>query len=88
MGVEVSVEALARFFGEVLPHLNERQTSAVVGAAAGLVGNKSMVAEASGVSRNTVIKGLYAADAGWRPRILRVGTVAHVIPQPRSSRRR
>ncbi len=31
---------------------------------------------------------LYAAEAGWRPRILRVGTVVHVMPQPRSRRRR
>jgi Transposase, Mutator family len=36
----------------------------------------------------TVAFRLYAALAGWRPRILRVGTVAHVMPQPRSSRRR
>ena len=32
--------------------------------------------------------GLYAANAGWRPRILRIGTVVHVMPQPRRSRRR
>jgi hypothetical protein len=32
--------------------------------------------------------GLYAAIAGWRPLILRVGTVVHVMPQPRRSRRR
>ena len=31
---------------------------------------------------------LYAAKVGWRPRILRVGTVVHVMPQPRSRRRR
>jgi hypothetical protein len=35
-----------------------------------------------------VVMWLYAAIAGWRPRILRVGTVAHVMPQPRRSRRR
>lgn len=28
---------------------------------------------------------LYAANAGWRPLILRVGTVVHSTPQPRSS---
>ncbi len=39
----------------------------MVGAAAGLVGNKSMVAEASGVSRNTVIKGEAEIAAGMKP---------------------
>ena len=31
---------------------------------------------------------LYAAKAGWRSRILRVGTVVHVMPHPSRSRRR
>jgi hypothetical protein len=30
---------------------------------------------------------LYAAIVGWRPLILRVGTVVDVMPQPRSRRR-
>ncbi|MGH9245563.1 MAG: ISAzo13 family transposase [Acidimicrobiales bacterium] len=39
-----------------MPHLGERQRRVVAGAAAQLVGNKSAVAAASGMSRNTVIK--------------------------------
>ncbi len=39
-----------------LPHLNERQRRAVAGAASEMLDNKSGVAEAAGMSRNTVIK--------------------------------
>jgi transposase len=62
--VEVSADGLERFFGEVLPHLNERQRRVVAGAAAQLLGNKSAVAEASGMSRNTVIKAEAEVSAG------------------------
>jgi hypothetical protein len=65
--VEVSAEGLARFFGSVLPHLNERQRRVVAGAAAQLVGNKSAVADASGMSRNTVIKAEAEVAAGIEP---------------------
>ncbi len=40
----------------VLPHLNERQRRVLAGAVAQLLGNKTVVAEAAGMSRNTVIK--------------------------------
>jgi hypothetical protein len=65
--VEVSAEGLARFFDVVLPHLNERQRRVVVGATAVMAGNKSAVAEASGMSRNTVIKAEAEVVAGVEP---------------------
>ncbi|MHB8329131.1 MAG: ISAzo13 family transposase [Acidimicrobiales bacterium] len=56
--MEADGQELARFFSTVLPHLNEVQRRVVAGAmAVGLGrGGKSAVAEASGMSRNTVIK--------------------------------
>jgi hypothetical protein len=56
--VEVSLEALAVFFGDTLVHLNERQRRVVAGSMAKALGRggKSAVAVASGMSRNTVIK--------------------------------
>src|SRR5664280_676344 len=67
--VEVGPDALARFFEVVLPHLNERQRRMVVGAAVGMCGpgTKSMVAEAAGMSRNTVIKAVSEVEAGIDP---------------------
>ena len=65
--MEVSAEGLARFFEVVSPHLNERQRRVVAGAAAQLVGNKSTVADASGMSRNTVIKAEGEVAAGMEP---------------------
>ena len=67
--MEVAPDALARFFEVVLPHLNERQRRMVVGAAVGMCGpgTKSMVAEASGMSRNTVIKAVTEVEAGIEP---------------------
>jgi len=65
--VEVSVEGLARFFDQVLPHLNERQRRVVTGAAALMLGNKSVVAKAGGMSRNTVIKAQAEVAAGMEP---------------------
>jgi transposase len=65
--VEVTRESLARFFESVLPHLNEVQRRVVAGAAARMVGNKSVVAEASGMSRNTVIKAQSEVEAGIEP---------------------
>ena len=67
--MEVSAEGLARFFELVLPHLNERQRRVVAGAAAQLVGNKSSVAEAAGMSRNTVIKAEAEVAAGMEPQV-------------------
>jgi transposase len=65
--VEVTRESLGRFFESVLPHLNEVQRRVVAGAAARMVGNKSVVAEASGMSRNTVIKAQSEVEAGIEP---------------------
>jgi transposase len=67
--VEVSRESLARFFESVLPHMNEVQRRVVAGAAAAMVGNKSVVAEASGMSRNTVIKAAAEVEAGVEPSV-------------------
>ena len=56
--MEASRDELARFFEVVLPHLNEVQRRVVTGAMSEALGRggKSAVAEASGMSRNTVIK--------------------------------
>ena len=67
--MEASREELARFFGVVLPHLNELQRRVVAGAISeGLGrGGKSAVAAASGMSRNTVIKAQREVLAGVEP---------------------
>ena len=62
--MEVNPEGLAGFFEAVLPHLNERQRRVLAGAAAQLLGNKTVVAEAAGMSRNTVIKAEVEVEAG------------------------
>ncbi|GAC1663451.1 MAG: ISAzo13 family transposase [Candidatus Dormibacteraceae bacterium] len=67
--MEVTPEALARFFDVVLPHMNELQRRVVAGAAAEMLGRggKSAVAAASGMSRNTVIKAQGEVAAGIEP---------------------
>jgi hypothetical protein len=67
--VEVTPEALARFFEVALPHLNEVQRRVVAGAAAEMLGRggKTAVATASGMSRNTVIKAEAEVAAGIEP---------------------
>jgi len=67
--VEVSRDELARFFATVMPHLNEVQRRVVAGAmAVGLGrGGKTAVAEATGMSRNTVIKAAGEVEAGIAP---------------------
>jgi transposase len=67
--VEVTGEALARFFEVVLPHMNEVQRRVVAGATAEMLGRggKSAVATASGMSRNTVIKAEAEVAAGIEP---------------------
>ena len=69
MGVEVTSEALARFFEVTLPHLNELQRRVVAGAMAEALGRggKTVVASASGMSRNTVIKAQAEIAAGISP---------------------
>jgi hypothetical protein len=86
--VEVSREELARFFSTVLPHLNEVQRRVVAGAmAAGLGrGGKSAVADASGLSRNTVIKAEREVVEGIEPserqRALGGGDIRAEVKQP------
>ena len=67
--MEVTPEALARFFDVVLPHMNEVQRRVVAGAAAEMLGRggKTVVATASGMSRNTVIKAEAEVASGIEP---------------------
>ena len=67
--MEVTEEALARFFEVVLPHMNELQRRVVAGAMAEMLGRggKTAVAVASGMSRNTVIKAESEIAAGIEP---------------------
>ncbi len=67
--MEVTPDALARFFDVVLPHMNELQRRVVAGAAVGMFGRggKTAVATASGMSRNTVIKAEAEVAAGLEP---------------------
>ena len=60
---------LGVFFESVLPHLNEVQRRVVAGAMARSIGRggKTLVAEASGMSRNTVIKAQAEVEAGIVP---------------------
>jgi hypothetical protein len=60
---------LSFFFGEVLPHLDERQRKIVSGAAARALGRGGVkaVAVASGLSLSTVQHGALAVDAGIEP---------------------
>jgi hypothetical protein len=69
--VEAGRDELARFFSTVLPHLNEVQRRVVAGAMAEALGRggKSAVAEASGMSRNTVIKAEREVVAGIEPQV-------------------
>ena len=65
----VTDEDLSFFFGEVLPHLNERQRRMVTGAAARALGHGGVraVAGASGLSLSTVQSGARGVDAGIEP---------------------
>jgi transposase len=67
--VEVTSEALSRFFEVTRPHMNELQRRVVAGAVAEMLGRggKSAVAVASGMSRNTVIKAEAEVVAGIEP---------------------
>jgi transposase len=67
--VEARAEELDWFFETVLPHLNERQRRVVAGATASLLGRggKTRVAEASGMSRNTVIRATGEVEDGIEP---------------------
>jgi transposase len=65
----VSEEGLEQFFSFVNTHLDEKQRRMVAGAMARIVGRggATVVAQASGMSRNTVIAGRKAAEAGEEP---------------------
>jgi hypothetical protein len=65
--VEVTGEALARFFEVVLPHMNEVQRRVVAGAVSEMLGRGGKTATASGMSRNTVIKAEGEVAAGLEP---------------------
>jgi transposase len=67
--VEASSEELVWYFETVLPHLNERQRRVVVGASASLLGRggKTKVADAAGMSRNTVIRATSEVEEGVAP---------------------
>jgi hypothetical protein len=69
--VEVTSDALARFFEVVLPHMNEVQRRVVAGAVAEMLGRggKTAVATASGMSRNTVIKAEAEVRGGIEPAV-------------------
>jgi transposase len=65
----VTDDDLSFFFGEVLPHLDERQRRIVTGVAARTLGHGGVkaVAVASGLSLSTVQNGALAVDAGIEP---------------------
>jgi hypothetical protein len=67
--VELSEEGLERFFSFVNRHLDEKQRRMVAGAVAQLLGRggATVVAQASGMSRNTVTAGRKAAEASEEP---------------------
>lgn len=63
------MEGLGGFFGFMFEHLDEKQRRLLVGGMARLIGRggPTVVAEAAGMSRNTVIAGARAFDAGEVP---------------------
>jgi hypothetical protein len=67
--VEVTSEALARFFDVMAPLLDERQRRLLVGASAEMLGRggQARVTEASGMSRSTVIAGMKEVAGGPAP---------------------
>jgi len=67
--VEIDSEGLEGFFEFMFDHLDEKQRRLLAGGMARLLGRGGLtvVAEASGMSRNTVIDGAKAYDAGEAP---------------------
>ena len=67
--MEAGREELSEFFSTVMPHLNEVQRRVVAGAMANALGRggKTAVADASGMSRNTVMKAEAEVVAGIEP---------------------
>ncbi len=66
MDLVITSEALAGFFGTVLPHLNEKQKRVAAGAMVEALGRggQARVAEASGLSTSTVNKATQQVRAG------------------------
>jgi transposase len=79
---------LSEFFSTVMPHLNEVQRRVVAGAMARALGRggKTAVADASGMSRNTVTKAEAEVVAGVAPsdrlRVVGAGDKPAVDKQP------
>lgn len=67
--MEVTPEALARFFEVMGPLVDERQRRVMAGAAAHMLGRggQARVAEASGMSRSTVMSGMKEVAGGVVP---------------------
>ncbi len=67
--MEITDESLARFFGILLPHLNELQRRVAVGAMADVLGpgNNTEVETATQMSRNTIIKAVSEVRDGMSP---------------------
>ena len=67
--MEITDESLERFFGILLPHLNELQRRVAVGAMADVLGpgNNTRVATATQMSRNTIIKAVSEVRDGIEP---------------------
>jgi hypothetical protein len=67
--VQITDEALTAFFRIVLPLLNERQRRLVAAAAVAMLGRggQARVAEATGLSRNTLIEGARELEGGAGP---------------------
>jgi hypothetical protein len=67
--VDATGAELSEFFTTVMPHLNEVQRRVVAGSMARALGRggKTAVADASGLSRNTVIKAHAEVEAGIAP---------------------
>lgn len=86
--MEINEESLARFFDVLLPHLNEVQRRVAVGATSVMLGsgNKTRVATAAGMSRNTVIKAEREVVGGIEPsdrlRTIGGGDIKSEVKQP------
>lgn len=67
--MELSEDALRELFSFVNPHLDEKQRRLLAGAMADALGRggATFVAEAAGMSRNTVIAGRKDVKAGLEP---------------------
>jgi transposase len=64
--VDITDEALTKYFGSVLPHLDERQRRLNVGAVAVMLGRggRTKVSDLTGMSRSTVTRGANEIEAG------------------------